>query len=257
MPWPNQIRWQIALVIALFLGSMATLVYSASATLVFPREQEKVKGQMRAASQHLAEAATAEVDALPDRSEGSWDQINNRLGQSATRYWPTILAWKAASTSTLAGTQSGAAMAALLQERIAMREVPFFDFGTKCYLWNDPNQPAVHFFSIKRMALNQAMLDTLQVKEGDLVLIHPDTKHCQLILSSPQSAEEGGANVLCKYEKKGVTYLCLESSDEITTMPWVKPEMSFKAEQLGHGLRQAKFSADGEIKLPPSSGDVG
>jgi signal transduction histidine kinase len=83
MLWPNRLRWQLKLVIVLFVGSLAALIYSASATFVFPREQEKVKEQMQEASRKMAEAATGAVAVLPDRPGSSWDEINQRLGAIA------------------------------------------------------------------------------------------------------------------------------------------------------------------------------
>jgi hypothetical protein len=66
MPGTWSIRVQTALVIGLFLRSLATVLISTFQTLLLPQREFEVRDRLREASQRLARAAEPELQVLPD-----------------------------------------------------------------------------------------------------------------------------------------------------------------------------------------------
>ena len=62
------VRLQAALVISLFLGSVATVLFSAFQTLAPPEGELQVREKLEQASRRMAEAAVAE-HAIPESVE--------------------------------------------------------------------------------------------------------------------------------------------------------------------------------------------
>jgi hypothetical protein len=59
MPRLSTTRWQVAVVVGLFLGSLGVLLFNLFATLDLPRQELVVRRNMQAAGQRLADAAAA------------------------------------------------------------------------------------------------------------------------------------------------------------------------------------------------------
>lgn len=84
MPRTWSIRLQIALVIALFLGSSATVLFSIYQTLLLPQREFDVRDRLREASRRMADAAEPELRRLPEDGR-SFDALNKRLRAISSR----------------------------------------------------------------------------------------------------------------------------------------------------------------------------
>src|SRR5438105_2938474 len=85
MPRTWSIRLQIALVVALFLGSLATVLYSTFQTLLLPQREVTVRERLQAAGRRMAEAAGPELASLPDDGGRQLDALNDRLRAISAR----------------------------------------------------------------------------------------------------------------------------------------------------------------------------
>jgi two-component system, NtrC family, sensor histidine kinase HydH len=74
-------RVQTAIVILLFLGSLATVVISAMQTLSLPQAEEQVQNRLREASQRLSEKSEPEINDWDDARPGNFEAVNARLRQ--------------------------------------------------------------------------------------------------------------------------------------------------------------------------------
>jgi two-component system sensor histidine kinase HydH len=79
MPGAWSIRLQTALVIALFLGSLATVLVSSVQTLRLPRREFEVRDRLREANQRMVSAAEPQLGRLQDAGDRGTDDINERL----------------------------------------------------------------------------------------------------------------------------------------------------------------------------------
>jgi signal transduction histidine kinase len=79
------IRLQTALVIALFLGSLATVLFSTFLTLLLPQNEFEVRDRLRAASQRMAEAAAPELPSLQVEGGRPFEAHNAKLRGIATK----------------------------------------------------------------------------------------------------------------------------------------------------------------------------
>lgn len=84
MPRSLNIRLQIALVIALFLGSLATVLVSALQTLLLPQREFQVRERLHEASRQMADAAETEVPSLLIE-DGQFNDLNDRLRAISNR----------------------------------------------------------------------------------------------------------------------------------------------------------------------------
>jgi signal transduction histidine kinase len=78
MPGTRSIRLQTALVVLLFLGSLATVLVSAFQTLRLPQEEARVRGRLQEAGRRMAEAA-AKLEPVPADGASHWSEFNARL----------------------------------------------------------------------------------------------------------------------------------------------------------------------------------
>ncbi len=85
MPRTWSTRLQAALVIALFLGSLATVMLSTIQTLFLPQREDEVRDRLRRASQRMADAAEPELGRLRAEDGRSFDAINERLRAISNR----------------------------------------------------------------------------------------------------------------------------------------------------------------------------
>jgi signal transduction histidine kinase len=73
------IRLQIGLVIALFLGSLATVLFNAFQTIRLPRREFEVQDRLRAASRQLAEEAEPELMSFQAKGGPQFGPFNEKL----------------------------------------------------------------------------------------------------------------------------------------------------------------------------------
>ena len=85
MPRTWSIRLQTALVIALFLGSLATVLFSAFQTLLLPQREFQVRDRLREASQRMADAAKPELGPLQAEDDRQFEFLNERLRAISNR----------------------------------------------------------------------------------------------------------------------------------------------------------------------------
>jgi signal transduction histidine kinase len=85
MPRTWSIRLQTALVIALFLGSSATVLFSIYQTLFLPQREYEVRDRLREASRQMADAAEPELRRFQDEDGRSFDALNERLRAISNR----------------------------------------------------------------------------------------------------------------------------------------------------------------------------
>jgi len=79
------IRLQIGLVIALFLGSLATVLFSTFQTLQIPQRENVVRDRLRTASKQMADAAEPELLRWQQESGRQFDGLNKRLRAISNR----------------------------------------------------------------------------------------------------------------------------------------------------------------------------
>ena len=79
MPRLWGIRLQTALVIALFLGSLATVLFSTFLTLLLPQSEFEARDRLRAASKRMAEAAAPEFSSLQVEAGRPFDALDAKL----------------------------------------------------------------------------------------------------------------------------------------------------------------------------------
>jgi two-component system sensor histidine kinase HydH len=79
MPRTWGIRLQIALVIALFLGSLATVLYSTFQTMRSPHREFEERDRLREASQRMADAAVPELERWQAEDGRQFEALNKRL----------------------------------------------------------------------------------------------------------------------------------------------------------------------------------
>jgi two-component system sensor histidine kinase HydH len=85
MPGTWSIRLQTGLVIALFLGSLATVLFSTFQTFLLPQREFEVRDRLREASQRMARAAEPELGPLQHAGDGSFDALNEKLRAISNR----------------------------------------------------------------------------------------------------------------------------------------------------------------------------
>jgi signal transduction histidine kinase len=85
MPRTWSIRLQTALVIALFLGSLATVLFSAVQTLLLPQREFEMRDRLRQASQRMADAAEPELRALGAEGGRPFEVLNDKLRAISNR----------------------------------------------------------------------------------------------------------------------------------------------------------------------------
>ncbi len=79
MPRTWSIRLQTGLVVALFLGSLATVLFSAFQTLLLPQREVAVRDRLQTAGRRMAEEAGPELASLPGGGGPRLDALNDRL----------------------------------------------------------------------------------------------------------------------------------------------------------------------------------
>jgi len=79
MPRTWSIRLQTALVIALFLASLATVLFSTFQTLLLPQHEFEVRDRLRKASQRMADAAEPELASLQGGGGRPFEALNEKL----------------------------------------------------------------------------------------------------------------------------------------------------------------------------------
>jgi signal transduction histidine kinase len=86
--------WQLALVVALFAGSLLAILFSSWTAFDLPWHEEKSRQDVRDASRRMAEAANALIDNLPSRDRpGRPGEVNRRLrdiAESALANYPGL-----------------------------------------------------------------------------------------------------------------------------------------------------------------------
>ena len=85
MPRTLSIRLQTALVIALFLGSLATVLFSTFQTLLLPQREFQVRDLLRGASQRMANSAKPELGRLQADDNRQFEFLNERLRAISNR----------------------------------------------------------------------------------------------------------------------------------------------------------------------------
>jgi len=85
MPAPFRPFWHIVLVVLLFAGSLAVLLYSVFHTLALPRREAEAREKLRQASQQMATAAAPTVATLPAQPNERWNDINRELAEITRR----------------------------------------------------------------------------------------------------------------------------------------------------------------------------
>jgi hypothetical protein len=73
------IRLQTALVIALFVGSSATVLFSIYQTLLLPQREFEMRDRLREASRRMAEAADPEVEGWQADDSRQFETLNQKL----------------------------------------------------------------------------------------------------------------------------------------------------------------------------------
>ena len=87
------VRVQIALVILLFLGSLAVLVYNTMVTLALPQRELEAQNQLQAASREMAQEASPVGNALKGKLDPDAEAIDAQLraiSQSVLKKYPAI-----------------------------------------------------------------------------------------------------------------------------------------------------------------------
>jgi len=79
------LRLQTALVIALFLGSLATVLFSTFQTLLLPQREFEVRDRLREASQRMADAAEPELASLQGEGGRPFEALNEKLRAISNR----------------------------------------------------------------------------------------------------------------------------------------------------------------------------
>src|ERR1700722_6978796 len=72
-------RFQIILVVLLFLGSLAVLLYSTWTTLALPQRELEARKRLQAASREMAKEASAIADSLRGKLDLNRDELNEKL----------------------------------------------------------------------------------------------------------------------------------------------------------------------------------
>ncbi len=85
MPRTWSIRLQIALVIALFLGSSATVLFSIYQTWLLPQREFEMRDRLREASQRMADAAEPELGRVQVEGGLEFEALNERLRAISSR----------------------------------------------------------------------------------------------------------------------------------------------------------------------------
>ncbi len=85
MPWTWSMRLQTAVVMVLFLGSLATVLFSTFQTLILPQREYEVRDRLREASQRLADAAAPELGRWQAEDARLFEPLNERLRTIASR----------------------------------------------------------------------------------------------------------------------------------------------------------------------------
>ena len=78
-------RIQISLVVLLFLGSLAVLIYSTWTTSALPQRELEARNQLQAASREMAREASAIADALHGNLDPNRDELNEKLRLMTSR----------------------------------------------------------------------------------------------------------------------------------------------------------------------------
>jgi hypothetical protein len=76
-------RLQTALVILLFVGSLAVLLYTTLTTLALPQRELQARDQLRGASRELAERSGPVTPLLPGTPGGDREAVNRKLREIA------------------------------------------------------------------------------------------------------------------------------------------------------------------------------
>jgi signal transduction histidine kinase len=85
MPRTWSIRLQAALLMALFLGSLATVLFSTFQTLLLPQREFQVRDRLREASQRMAHAVEPELGHLQAQDHRRFEILNERLRAVSNR----------------------------------------------------------------------------------------------------------------------------------------------------------------------------
>jgi hypothetical protein len=85
MPRTWSIRLQTALVVALFLGSLATVLFSTFQTLLLPQREFQVRNLLRGATQRMADSAKPELGRSQADDNRRFEFLNERLRAISNR----------------------------------------------------------------------------------------------------------------------------------------------------------------------------
>src|SRR5437867_4186037 len=75
----SSVRLQTALVVTLFLGSLATVLFNTFRTLHLSGREQQVQDQLREASRRLADAAKPQIGVLAGEGGQSFGDLNSKL----------------------------------------------------------------------------------------------------------------------------------------------------------------------------------